>query len=61
MQRDLLLNGRDVFGLELALGEQLRSDPALEQHALPGHLHQNETHQLPHVHATDHLLKAGAG
>lgn len=57
---DLLLDGRDVFGLNLALGEQLGGDPSLKQHALPGHLHQDETDQLAHVHAADHLLKAAA-
>lgn len=46
-----------MFGLKLSFGEQLRSDPALEQHPLSGHLHQDETHQLTHVHTTDHLLK----
>lgn len=55
--KDSLLDGGDVFGLYLALGEQLGGDPSLKQHALPGHLHQDETDQLAHVHATDHLLK----
>lgn len=54
---DSLFNGRDVFGLYLALGEQLGGDPPLKQHSLPGHLHQDETDQLPHVHTADHLLK----
>lgn len=56
--RDLLLYGRDVFGLKLALSEQLGGDPSLEQQTLSGHLHQDETDQLPHVHTTDHLLKS---
>lgn len=40
---DLLLDGRDVLCLYLALGEQLGGDPPLKQHALPGHLHQDKT------------------
>lgn len=55
---DLLLDGRHVFGLELALGEQLGCDPALEQQALSGHLHQDETDQLAQIHPADHLLKS---
>ena len=56
---DVLLYGGDVLGVELALGEQLRGDPPLEQQPLLGHLYQDEAHQLTHVHATHHLLEAG--
>lgn len=47
-----------MFGFKLPLSEQLRSDPSLKQQALSGHLHQDETNQLAHVHTTDHLLKS---
>lgn len=46
-----------MLGLELPFSEQLRGDPSLKQHALSGHLHEDETHQLPQVHTTDHLLE----
>lgn len=55
---DLLLDGRHVFGPKLAPGEQLRCDPALEQQALSGHLHQDETDQFSQIHPAHHLLKS---
>ena len=38
-------------------GQQVGRGLALEQQTLLGHLHQDEAHQLPHVHPTDHLLE----
>lgn len=58
LKSDLLLYGRDMLGLNLPFSKKLWGDPSLEQHALSGHLHENETNQLTHVHATDHLLKS---
>lgn len=55
---DLLLHGRHMLGFDGAFSQELWGDAALKQLALLGHLHQDQPHQLPHVHPAHHLLKA---
>lgn len=60
-ERYSLLYGGNVLRFKLPFGEELGSDSPLKKQPLLGHLHQDEPHQLPHVHPTDHLLKPAEG
>jgi len=57
----LLLNSRDVSGLKVASSEQIWCEPSSKQEPFLGHLHQDESDQLSHVHPADHLLKPAQG
>lgn len=52
-----LFNGRDVFRLNFPFRQELGGYPSLKQQPLFGHLDQDESNQLSHVHPTGHLLK----
>lgn len=54
----LIIYAIDVAGFKASSGEELCCCLGLEQQLLSGHSNQDETHQLPHVHTTDHLLKS---
>lgn len=53
----LLLNSRDVSGLKVASSEQIWRERSSKQEPFLGHLHQDESDQLSHVHPADHLLE----